>query len=105
MNRFKELRKKFGYSQKQVAELLFVNQTAVSQWERGATRPGPELLLKLSELYHTTTDYLLGRDTSPEGEVFALSSETDYSDLPPEAIEEIEQFKEFVRAKYAKKSK
>jgi hypothetical protein len=34
--------------------------------------------------------------------VFALSSDTAYDDLPPEAIEEIERFKEFVRSKYKK---
>jgi hypothetical protein len=49
---------------------------------------------------------MLGNDApAPTGEVFALSSDTDYDDLPPEAIEEIERFKEFVRTKYPKNPK
>ena len=39
MNRIKELRKHRGLSQKQLADALYVNQNAVSQWERGATTP------------------------------------------------------------------
>lgn len=62
MNRFKELRLKNGYkSQQDLASVLFVNQTAVSQWERGVTIPSPPILLKLCEMYDVTTDYLLGR--------------------------------------------
>ena len=62
MNHFKELRLKHGYkSQQDLASVLFVNQTAVSQWERGVTIPSPPILLKLCEMYGVTTDYLLGR--------------------------------------------
>lgn len=74
MNRFREQRIKHGFkSQKELADILFVNQTAVSQWERGITTPSSQLLIKLSELYGVTTDYLLGRDekespTDPSGE-------------------------------------
>lgn len=63
MNRLKELRIQHGYkSQKQLADVLFVNQTAVSQWERGATIPSSHMLQRLSELYQVSIDYLLGRD-------------------------------------------
>lgn len=74
LNQFKELRIKNGYkSQKALAEKLFVNQTAVSQWERGVTTPSPPVLLKLSEMYGVSTDYLLGKNekkaSPPEGEL------------------------------------
>ena len=69
MNRFREQRLKHGFkTQKDLADILFVNQTAVSQWERGVTTPSSQLLLRLSELYGVTTDYLLGRD-DPDGSV------------------------------------
>ena len=61
MNRYRELRKEANYSQLQLAEKLFVNQTAVSQWERGVTTPSQSIQLKLCELYDTTLDYLSGR--------------------------------------------
>ncbi|WP_312637175.1 XRE family transcriptional regulator [Oscillibacter sp.] len=65
MNRFKEQRIAHGYkTQSDLAKVLFVNQTAVSQWERGATIPSPPLLLRLSNMYDVTTDYLLGNDST-----------------------------------------
>ena len=65
MNRLKELRLSSGFSQKELSEKMFVNQTAVSQWERGVTSPSPATLLRLCDLYGVTTDYLLGRDNAP----------------------------------------
>ena len=65
VNRLKELRLSAGFSQKELAEKMFVNQTAVSQWERGVTSPSPATLLRLGELYDVSTDYLLGRDDEP----------------------------------------
>ncbi len=63
MNRLKELRLLHGYkTQKDLADVLFVNQTAVSQWERGATVPSSQMLSRLSELYGVTINYLLGTD-------------------------------------------
>lgn len=62
MNRLKELRLKNGYkTQGELAKALFVNQTAVSQWERGVTLPSSQVLLKLSELYGESINYILGQ--------------------------------------------
>ena len=61
MNRLKELRLENGYkSQQDLAKVLFVNQTAVSQWERGITIPAPQTLIKLSKIYGVSIDYILG---------------------------------------------
>lgn len=62
MNRFRELRKKSEYSQDKLASLLNVHQTAVSQWELGKSFPDVNTLIKLSDLYHVSVDYLLGKD-------------------------------------------
>jgi transcriptional regulator with XRE-family HTH domain len=66
MNRFRELREKRGYSQQKLADMLYVNQTAVSQWERGLTTPTKDTLKKLCELYSVTADYLLGITDKPD---------------------------------------
>lgn len=60
MNRFRELRKESELSQQALAQLLGVNQTAISQWERGVTSPSAGLLSMLCEVLNTTSDYLLG---------------------------------------------
>jgi len=62
MNRFKEIRQKHDMSQKDMANIFFVNQTAVSQWERGVTTPNAETLKKIADYFDVSVDYLLGRD-------------------------------------------
>jgi transcriptional regulator with XRE-family HTH domain len=103
MLKLKELRISKKVSQDEVATYLGITQQAYANYERGARNPDPETLSKLADYFSVTTDYILGRASTPSGDAFALSSDTDYDDLPPEALEEIEQFKEFVRTKYKKK--
>lgn len=58
--RIKELRKENGLSQVDLAELCQVKQSCVSKWERGATLPDIEMLITLTKVLHTSSDYLLG---------------------------------------------
>ena len=59
MNSLRKLRKEKGLSQQNLAELLVVNQTAVSQWERGITTPSSRMLLKLSQIFNVNPCELL----------------------------------------------
>lgn len=62
MNSLRELRKKAGLSQQQLSELLGVNQTAISQWERGVTTPSSRMLIKLSQIFMTSPSVLLNNE-------------------------------------------
>jgi repressor LexA len=99
MNRFKEQRLLHGFkSQDSLAKYLYVNQTAVSQWERGVTTPSPTMLIKLSELYGVSTDYLLGNDgmptSSPPKSVQIPVLGDVAAGIPIEAIENILDYEE-----------
>ena len=49
----------YGYTQKQVAEILGMNQSnLISEWEKGITSPSLNNLLKLANLYHTLIEEL-----------------------------------------------
>lgn len=61
MNRIKALRKEKKITQKELAELLFVEQSAISQWENDHTFPTAEMQKKLAEIFDVSIDYLLGR--------------------------------------------
>lgn len=52
-------RKNAGLTQKEVADQIGVDQTAVSFWENGKTFPRASLLLKIAMLYGVTVDELL----------------------------------------------
>ncbi len=56
------LRKRAGYTQKDLAERIGVSDKAVSKWERGIGLPDISYLRKLSILLDTDTDSLLAGD-------------------------------------------
>lgn len=59
-NRIRELRKNFNLSQEGLATILNTSQQAVSRMENGAYDIPTDLLVKMSESFNTTTDYILG---------------------------------------------
>ena len=58
--RLKELRKSKGWTQVQVAAKMGLTDSVISFYERQERAPSPEVLVKFSELYGVSTDYLLG---------------------------------------------
>jgi len=57
--RLQELRKKAGYSQEQVAEMLGLSRQAISKWESGQGKPEIDNIVKLTEIYNVSADYIL----------------------------------------------
>ena len=53
------LRKKAGWSQEELAERMDVTRQSVSKWEGAQSVPDLEKIIRLSELFHVSTDYLL----------------------------------------------
>lgn len=52
-------RKKKGYTQKDLAQRLFVSDKAVSKWERGVSMPDISLLIPLADILEVTVTELL----------------------------------------------
>ena len=61
-SRLRDLRKEYGYKMKEVAEILGVSVPTVSAYELGTRAPLLPGLVKIAQLYHCSTDYLLGLD-------------------------------------------
>lgn len=57
-----ELRKKAGMSQDELAELMDVSRQSVSKWEGAQSIPDLNKILKMSEIFGVSTDYLLKDD-------------------------------------------
>jgi methanogenic corrinoid protein MtbC1 len=60
-NRIKEQRKRYGYTQKELADLLGVAQTTVANYEQGTRVPDADKLHKMADIFRVTLDYLLDR--------------------------------------------
>ena len=63
--RLKDLREDKNLTQQQVSDLLGIQQTVYSRYERGAQDIPVRHLLVLADYYRTSTDYLLGRTDNP----------------------------------------
>ena len=75
--KLKSLRLKYGYSQKLVADKIKVSPSIVSGYETGDRTPSTEVLLSLSYLYNTSTDYLLGKQLENPKTVIDIDGLTD----------------------------
>lgn len=62
MNNIKKLRINQGLTQRQLAEMVNVEQTAVSKWETGVSVPSRETEIKLAEIFNVSLDQLAGRE-------------------------------------------
>ena len=54
-----QLRKEKGYTQKELADKLFLSNKAISKWETGASMPDTALLIPLADLLGITVTELL----------------------------------------------
>ena len=55
-----ELRKEKELTQEDLANLLYVDKRKISRIEVGAAEPDSYILFKLSNVFNTSVDYLLG---------------------------------------------
>lgn len=62
--RIKELRLKWEFTQEDMAEKLGMNRANFSNYERSVAVPPGDILVKIADILHTTTDYLLGRENN-----------------------------------------
>ena len=100
MNRLRELRIEMELTQQDIADALKIHYSTYGKYELEQRNPAPEMLLKLADFFNVTTDYLLGRSNVRQFKEVITSHAKDTGKLPPEAIEELEQYKEFLRQKY-----
>ena len=57
--KLKEIRKRFGLSQEQLAEIMNVSRQAITKWENNRGLPDVSNLQELSKVFGITVDYLL----------------------------------------------
>ena len=96
----KELRENRGISQKQLAEILNVRQSTVGMWENGKNKPEFSKILKLSEFFDVSVDYLLGRKEAPKlsskGVLVPILGQV-IAGIPIDAVEDILGYEEISR--------
>ena len=56
-----------GYTQQQVANLLFIERTTVVRWENSTRMPDVQMIARVAELLEVDTGSLLTSDAEPDG--------------------------------------
>ncbi|MDE6519622.1 MAG: helix-turn-helix domain-containing protein [Ruminococcus sp.] len=90
-----ELRKKAGMSQEELAEKLGVSRQSVSKWESMQATPDLNRILKMSEIFGVSTDFLLKdeidlvkREQTESAEVFADETEPPLTHVSMQEVNE-----------------
>lgn len=88
-----ELRKAVGWSQEQLADRLDISRQSVSKWESGTSVPELDKIVKMSDIFNVSTDYLL-KEENFLSEAEKQESQTEAEHLPPLSAQNTETTKQ-----------
>lgn len=64
INHLKKARESIKLTQSQAAQTLKISDGTYKNYEQGKREPNGDMIVRLADLYHVTTDYLLGRNSN-----------------------------------------
>ena len=102
MNRIKILREEFGYTQQELADKLDGAKSTIAMYENETRKPSLEVLIKLSEIFNCSIDYILCKsDVRNPEEIkniqFANAGELDTTDLDEDDLEELQRQIDYIK--------
>lgn len=77
-NRIKELRKEKRITQLQLSIELGVTQETISAYEHGKHLPSLAALIRMSEIFHTSMDYIMGLAPAEQHDEYTSDEQRDY---------------------------
>lgn len=103
MNRIKKLREELVLTQQDLADKLNCSKSVIGLYESETRKPSLEVLVKLSEIFDSSIDYILGKSDirKPEQHIkdefsFAYHKETEGLS-EDEIIDAIKAYKEIIK--------
>ena len=96
--KLKEIRKRFGLSQEQLAEIMNVSRQAITKWENDNGLPDVTNLQELSKVFGLTVDYLLNNENQLPA--LAMQKKLDKSKYKSKLGSYIEILKEYYAEPY-----
>ncbi len=87
--KIKELRKSKGMTQQQLSERIGITKAMISAYETGLRYPSYDILIKLTHIFHVTSDYLLGIESKKYFDINGLTD--DQAEIVAKIIEEFKK--------------
>ena len=108
MNRIKILREELNMTQQELADKLDGAKSTVAMYEKGDRKPSMEVLLKLSEIFDCSIDYILGKSDIRNPEELkninhANSGGLDIGGLDNEDLKELQRQIDYIKKMKGKK--
>lgn len=73
--RIRHIREQNSMTQSELAKQLGITRSSVNAWELGISTPSTQYIVELANIFHVSTDYLLGIDRSVTLDVSGLTQE------------------------------
>ena len=106
--KLRELRKKMGLTQNDVAVQIGVSRVGYTQYELGKREPDYEILKKIAKIFNVSLDYLLGMTEMLSPQELIIPDELKnvrvafhrgaFEDLTQDEVDKIAEFARFVKA-------
>lgn len=71
--RIRALREQKNYTQSELAKMLGITRSSVNAWEMGISVPSTQYIIELAEIFHVSSDYLLGINDSASVSIAGLT--------------------------------
>lgn len=98
MNRIKNLREEFGMTQQELADKIDGAKSTIAMYEKGDRKPSLEVLVKLSEIFNCSIDYILCKtDIRNIEEDFKFAYHKETEGLSEDEIKEALEFYKMVK--------
>ncbi len=75
--RIRELRKKQGLTQKNLADMLYKSESTIRMWELGKSEPDNQTIRQLAEIFNVSSSYIIGeeiQDVSAAADIRAIAT-------------------------------
>ena len=90
MLRFKQVRMEHQVSQKELASILGIGISSLSQYENGKRQPDFQIVSKFADYFGVTVDYLLGREEQTSSSSDAKKAPTPENEGERKQADELE---------------
>ena len=96
MNRIKQLREENKWTQLELSQKMNCAMSSIAMYEKEERKPSMEVLIKLSEIFNCSIDYLLGktdiRNYNKDEQEFRFAYHKDMEGLTDEEISDALRF-------------
>lgn len=89
-NRLVELREKAGLSRQQLADSIGLSRASIEYYEKDKRHPDTEMVIKMAQYFHVTTDYLLGLSITSTHDK-SLRDVCNYLSLPDTVVQKLKE--------------